>query len=62
MTEYVRVFKRSARSFKEFARARKMTVRERVDIEEATRLCDSFNDNRTPAQVRRGTKMEFEKL
>ena len=50
------VFTRSAR---EFAKARKITVRKGLTIEEARRMCANFNDNRTTAQVRRGTKMEF---
>lgn len=62
MVEYVKVFKRSATNFAQLARARKMTVRERVPIDEAIRICDAFNNNRTPAQIRQGTKMEFEKI
>jgi hypothetical protein len=53
------VFTRSARNFDEFAKARKITVRKGLTIEEARRMCANFNDNRTVAQVRRGTKMEF---
>lgn len=55
------IFKRSATNFKEFARARKVVVQRGLTYEEALRRCDEFNDNRTPAQIRRGTKMEFTK-
>jgi hypothetical protein len=53
------VFTRSARTFEQMARARKITARKGLTIEEAHRMCANFNDNRTIAQVRRGTKMEF---
>lgn len=55
-----RTFKRSANSFEEFATARKITVSRNVSWEEARRQCDEFNDNRTAAQIKRGTKLEFE--
>lgn len=56
-----RVFKRSARDFAEFAKARKVTVERGVSLEDARRMCKDYNDNRTSAQLRKGTKMEFEK-
>jgi hypothetical protein len=56
-----RTFKRSATNFKEFARARKIPDQYGLTGEQAVARCDSFNDNRTPAQIKRGTKMEFEK-
>jgi hypothetical protein len=55
-----RTFKRSCTDWKTFARARKITVDRRLTYAEARRQCDRFNDHRTPAQVRKGTKMEFE--
>ena len=53
------VFQRSATSFETFARARKKTIRRNLTREEARRMCDEFNSNRTAAQIRRGTKYEF---
>lgn len=46
-----RVFKRSARKY---------TVARGLTLEEARSMCADFNDNRTPSQVARGTKCEFE--
>lgn len=60
MTTY-RTFKRSCTDWKSFARSRKITVDRGLSIEQAKRQCDAFNDNRTAAQIRHGTKMEFEK-
>lgn len=57
----IRVFKRSATNFREFFRARKITVAHVSTPEEAIEMCDEFNDNRSPRQVQRGTKMEWEK-
>jgi len=59
MTTY-RTFKRAATNWEEFHRARKTTVDRGLSIHEARRQCKEFNDNRTPAQIRRGLKMEFE--
>ncbi len=56
-----RTFKRSARNFEEFAKARKSPVDQDLTLEEARRACKRFNDNRTAQQIERGTKMEFEK-
>lgn len=57
--ETYRTFKRSTRNFEEFSRARKTTVDRGLTLEEARRQCAAFNDNRTQAQIRRGTKLEF---
>jgi hypothetical protein len=54
-----RTFKRSARNFEQFARARKVTVDRGLTIDEALRACEQFNANRTPSQIRKGTKLEF---
>lgn len=54
-----RTFKRSCKNWEQFARARKMTVDTGLTYEEAKRQCDQFNSNLTPAQKRKGTKMEF---
>lgn len=58
MPEKYRVFKRSATCWKHLAR-RGTTVRPGLTYEEAQRFCDDWNNNRTPAQIRAGTKMEF---
>lgn len=55
-----RVFTRSATSFETFARARKRTVRSGLTYAEAQQYCRRENENRTPAQVKRGFKHEFE--
>jgi len=53
------VFRRSATCFASFASANKTIVCKGLTREEARRMCSEFNDNRTPAQIRRGTKLEF---
>lgn len=53
------VFRRSARNLSEFASARKYIVERGLSLDEARRLCQQFNDNRTASQIRRGTKYEF---
>lgn len=60
MVRYYRVFRRSCTNWKEFAQARKTTVATGQTIEQARAMCDDFNANRTPQQVREGTKLEFE--
>jgi len=56
-----KTFKRSCTNWRTFARARKTTVDTHLSYEEARRACARFNDNRTAAQVRKGTMMEFTK-
>lgn len=56
-----RTFKRSCTDFKSFASARKITDERGLTYDEARRRCDAFNSTRTPSQIRKGTKMEFEK-
>ena len=58
MTTY-KTFKRSANSFEELVRARKITVSTRLSYEEARSDCEHFNNNRTAAQIRKGLKLEF---
>ena len=58
LSDYV-VFRRSATCWVSFASANKTVVRKGLTREEARRICDQFNSNRTPGQVRRGTKFEF---
>lgn len=55
------VFKRSATNFEEFSSARKMTVRTGDTLEQAREKCKALNENRTQAQIRKGTKLEFER-
>lgn len=57
-----RTFIRSCRNWEQFARARKMTVERGLTIDQARQRCDHYNEHRTPAQVRKGTMMEFESL
>lgn len=56
-----RVFSRSARNFEEFAKARKTTIRYVNTEVEARELCASYNRDRNPQQIRRGTKWEYER-
>lgn len=56
-----KTFTRSARNWQEFASARKRTVDTGLSYDEARRACEHFNSNRTAAQIRRGTKLEFTK-
>lgn len=58
MTRY-KTFKRSARNWQEFTSARKITVETGLTYEQARQRCEEFNNNRTPAQIRKGTKLEF---
>jgi len=58
MTTY-RTFKRSCRNWQEFASARKLTQETGLTLEQAKQRCEDFNNNRTSAQVRKGTKLEF---
>ncbi len=53
------VFRRSATCFASFASANKTIVCKGLARDEARRMCSEFNDHRTPAQIRRGTKLEF---
>ena len=55
-----RTFTRSARNWDEFSKARKITYDRGLTLEEARRQCEQFNKNRTPAQIRKGTKLEFD--
>lgn len=57
--KHYRTFKRSCTTWASFASARKVTVATGLTADEALARCKQFNDNRTPAQIRRGTKMEF---
>lgn len=56
-----KTFKRSVTDWKTFASARKITVDTGLTYDEALRQCERFNSNRSAAQIRRGTKLEFTK-
>lgn len=57
--ETYKTFKRSCTDWRSFASARKITHDTGLSYDEALRQCEAFNANRTPAQIRRGTKLEF---
>ncbi len=54
-----KTFKRSATNWQQFGSARKITDCTHLSYEEARQRCELFNSSRTPAQIRRGTKLEF---
>jgi len=54
-----KTFIRSATNWQQFSSGRKQTVDVGLTIDEARRACERFNQNRTTAQTKRGTKMEF---
>ena len=54
-----KIFKRSATSFEAFCRARCWHICFAASLKEAQEICRRLNDDRTPAQVRAGTKYEF---
>lgn len=59
---YYRTFKRSATSWQQFGRARKITEETGLTLEQARERCKEFNDNRSASQLRRGTFLEFESM
>ena len=59
MTTYYTTFKRSATGWKSFAQGRKTTVSTGLTYDQAKAECKAYNDARTPAQIRKGTMMEF---
>ena len=54
-----KTFKRSCKNWEQFATARKITEETGLTYEQAQERCTEFNQNRTAAQIRRGTKLEF---
>lgn len=52
-----KTFKRSATNLHEFSKARKITVDTGLTYSEAQAQCKAFNEARTPAQIRKGTKL-----
>jgi hypothetical protein len=59
---YYKTFKRSCKGWEEFSSARKMTGETGLTLEQARQRCDAFNNHRTPAQIRKGTKLEFTEM
>jgi len=55
-----RTFKRSCVNWKQFGSSSKITDERGLTLDEARRRCNRFNNNRTMAQIKKGTKMEFE--
>ena len=58
MTTY-KTFKRSCKNWQTFASARKITESKGLTYAQAKAQCAEYNDHRTAAQIRKGTKMEF---
>lgn len=56
---YYKTFKRSCTDWRSFAKARKITEETGLTYEQALERCERFNNSRTPAQIRKGTKLEF---
>lgn len=54
-----KTFKRSCNNFRSFGSARKITEEMGLTYEQARQRCEDYNNNRTSAQIRKGTKMEF---
>lgn len=54
-----KTFKRSATGWKSFGSSRKITVETGLTYSQARERCQEFNANRTPAQIRKGTMLEF---
>ena len=52
-------FKRSARNWREFAEAEKITQETGLTFTEAREACLQFNSNLTEAEQEAGTKLEF---
>jgi hypothetical protein len=59
VSDRYKTFLRSCTDWKSFSSARKITQDTGLSYEDAQRRCADYNDNRTPAQIRKGTKMEF---
>ena len=61
MAQY-RTFKRSCTDWQSFASARKYLDMFWNTAEQARTRCQEMNDNLSKAQIRRGTKYEFESI
>lgn len=56
---YYKTFKRSCNNWQQFGSARKTTEETGLTYEQARQRCEDFNKNRSAAQKRRGTMLEF---
>jgi hypothetical protein len=54
-----KTFKRSCIDWKSFAKARKITEETGLSYLVARQRCEDFKKNRTRAQIRKGTMLEF---
>ena len=59
MPQFYRTFKRSCRNWDQFAHNRKITQSTGLTYSQAKEECEAYNKNRTAAQIRKGTMMEF---
>jgi hypothetical protein len=59
VSDRYKTFLRSCTDWKSFFKARKITQDTGLSYEEAQRRCQEYEANRTPRQIRKGTKMEF---
>ncbi len=57
--ETFKTFKRSARSFEEFALAECFWIDSGLSEKEARDACQKFNSNRSEEEIAKGTKMEY---
>lgn len=57
----IRVFIRSARSFEELVKARKITQAHVYTEQEAIDMCEKYNSRLNARPKRKGTRMEWEK-
>lgn len=56
---YYKTFLRSCTDWKSFAKARKITQETGLTYDQALARCEAYNANRSPRQIRKGTKLEF---
>jgi len=59
MLTFYRTFKRSATNWETFAHNRKITQSTGLTFAQAKEECEAYNNNRTAAQIRKGTMLEF---
>jgi len=57
--DYFKTFKRSCNNWREFGSARKMTCETGLTRDQALERCAEYNNNRSKAQIRKGTMLEF---
>jgi len=56
---YYKTFIRSCTDWKSFGSARKITQETGLSYEQARQRCEDYMKQRTPRQIRKGTKLEF---